>query len=60
MAVPMTLGDIEEYSLRSIAVLGSNVHSKITVGNVTLPKVVLSTVKIFAVQGTLTFTFTKY
>ena len=45
----MTLSDIEEYSLRSIAVLGGNMHSQITVGNVTLPKAVLSTVKIFAV-----------
>ena len=45
----MTLNDIEEYSLRSIAVLGGNMHSQITVGNVTLPKAVLSTVKIFAV-----------
>ena len=47
----MTLNDIEEYSLRSIAVLGGNMHSQITVGNVTLPKAVLSTVKIFAVQS---------
>ena len=50
MAVPMTLGDIEEYSLRSIAVLGCSLHSQITVGNITQPKAVLSTVKIFAVQ----------
>ena len=49
MAVPVTLNDIEKYSFRSIAVLGSNMHSQITVGNVTLPKAVLSTVKIFAV-----------
>ena len=35
----MTLSGIEEYSLRSIAVLGCNTHSQITVGNVTLPKV---------------------
>ena len=48
-AVPTTLTDTEEYSLRSIAVLGCNTHSQITVGNVTLPKAVLSTVKIFAV-----------
>ena len=47
----MTLNDIEEYSLRSIAVLGSNMHSQITVGNVTLPTAVLSTVKIFAVNA---------
>ena len=45
----MTLTDIEEYSLRLIAVLGCNMHGQITVGNVTLPKAVLSTVKIFAV-----------
>ena len=49
MAVPVVLNDIEEYSLRTIAVLGGNMHSQITVGNVTLPKAVLSTVKIFAV-----------
>ena len=49
MAVLMTVSDIEEYSLRSIAVLGYNMHNQITVGNVTLPKAVLSTVKIFAV-----------
>ena len=49
MAVPVTLNHIEEYSLRSIAVLGGNIHSQITVGNVTLPKAVLSTVKIFSV-----------
>ena len=53
MAVPVTLNDIEEYSLRSIAVLGGNMHSQITVGNVTLPKAVLSTVKIFAVYLTI-------
>ena len=53
MAVPVTLNDIEEYSLRSIAVLGGNMHSQITVGNVTLPKAVLSTVKIFAVYERL-------
>ena len=50
MAVPVTLSNIEEYSLISIAVLGCSRHSQITVGNVTLPKAVLSTVKIFAVQ----------
>ena len=44
----MTLSDTEEYSLRSIAVLGCDIHSQITVGNVTLPRAVLSTVKIFA------------
>ena len=57
MAVHVTLNDIEEYSLRSIAVLGSNMHSQITVGNVTLPKAVLSTVKIFAVQVTVQSSF---
>ena len=45
----MTLSDIEDYSLRSIAVLGCNMHRQITVENVTLPKAVLSTFKIFAV-----------
>ena len=49
MAVPMKLSEVEEYSFRSIAVLGCNMHSQITVGNVTLPKAVLSTLKIFAV-----------
>ena len=39
----MPLSVIEEYSLRSIAVFGSNMHSQITVGNLTLPKAVLST-----------------
>ena len=48
-AVSTTLSDIEEYSLRSIAVLGCKMHSQITVGNVTLQKAALSTVKIFAV-----------
>ena len=48
-AVLVALSGIEEYSLRSIATLGGNMHSQITVGNVTLPKAVLSTVKIFAV-----------
>ena len=46
----MTLNDIEEDSLRSIAVLGSNMNRQITVGNVTQPKAVLITVKIFAVK----------
>ena len=35
--------------MRSIAILGCNIYSQITVANVTLPKAVLSTVKIFAV-----------
>ena len=47
----MILSDIEEYSLRSIAVLGGNMHSQITVENLTLLKAVLSTVKIFAVYN---------
>ena len=50
MVVPMTLSDIEEYSLRSIAVLGGNMHSQITMGNISLPKAALSTVKIFTVH----------
>ena len=45
----MTLSDIEEYSLILIAVLGGKMYSQITVGNITLPKAVLSTVKMFAV-----------
>ena len=35
--------------MRSIAILGCNVYSQITVAHVTLPKAVLNTVKIFAV-----------
>ena len=49
MAVHMTLTDIEEYSLRLNNVLDCTIYNQITVGNVTLPKAVLSTVKIFAV-----------
>ena len=45
----MTLSGIEEYGLRLIAILGCNMYSQIVVGNVTLPKAVLSKVKIFAV-----------
>ena len=45
----MTFNDTEEYSLRSIAILGCNIYSQIVVAHVTLPKAVLSTVKIFAV-----------
>ena len=44
----MTSADIEEYNLRSIAILGCNTYSKIPEAHVTLPKAVLSTVKIFA------------
>ena len=50
MAKHVMLSDIEQYSLRSIAVLGCNMHSQITVGNATLTKAVLSTVEIFAVK----------
>ena len=49
MTVHMTITDIEEYSLRSNTVLDCTMYNQITVGNVTLPKAVLSTVKIFAV-----------
>ena len=51
LAVHMTVTDFEEYSLRLSAMFGCNMCSQITVGNVTLPKAVLSTVKIFAVQA---------
>ena len=47
--VHMTFSDTEEYSLRSIAILGCNIYSQIAVAHVTLPKAVLSTFKIFAV-----------
>ena len=50
MIEQITFNDTEEYSLRSIAILGCNICSQITVAHVTLPKTVLSTVKIFAVQ----------
>ena len=49
MTVHMTITDIEEYSLRSNTVLDCTMYNQITVGNVTLPKAVLSTVKIFVV-----------
>ena len=42
MAVHMTLTDIEEYSLRLNNVLDCTIYNQITVGNVTLPKAVLS------------------
>ena len=45
----MTLSHTEEYSLRSIAILGYDICSQIIVAHVTLPKAVLSTVKIFVV-----------
>ena len=51
MAVHMTLTDIEEYSLRLNNVLDCTIYNHITVRNVTLPKAVLSTVKIFAVYA---------
>ena len=47
--VKKTFNDSEEYSLKSIAILGCNLCSKIAVAHVKLPKAVLSTVKIFAV-----------
>ena len=49
MTVHIIFTDIEEYSIRSIAILGCNIYSKITAAHVTLPKAVLNTVKIFAV-----------
>ena len=49
MAVHMILTDIEEYSLRLDAVLDSIMYNVITVGNVTLPKAVQSTAKMFPV-----------
>ena len=49
----MTLFDIEKYCLRLNTVLDCTMNNQITVGNVTLPKAVLSTVKIFAVQSVL-------
>ena len=45
----MKFNDTEEYSLRSIAILGCNICSQITVAHVTMPKAVLVTVKIFVV-----------
>ena len=53
LAVHMTLTDIEEYSLRLNNVLDCTIYNQITVGNVTLPEAVLSTVKIFAVYWEL-------
>ena len=41
--------------MRSIAILGCNIYSQITVAHVTLPKAVLITVIIFAVQAGHTF-----
>ena len=48
MTVQITFNDTEEYSFKSIAILGCNIYSKITVAHVILPKAVLSTVKVFA------------
>ena len=45
--------DIEEYSLRLNNVLDCAIYNQITVGNVTLTKAVLGTVKIFAVYEIL-------
>ena len=50
MTVHMTFNDTEEYSLRSIAILDCNRYSQIAVAHVTLPKAVLSTVKMLAVR----------
>ena len=47
--VKITFNDTEEYNLKSIAIVGCNVCSQITVALVTLPKAVLSEVDIFAV-----------
>ena len=49
MTIHMTFTDIEEYNMRSIAILDCKIFSQITVAHVTLPKAVLSTVKVFAV-----------
>ena len=49
MTAHTIFNDTEEYTLRSIATLGCNTYSKITVALVILPKAVLSTVKIFVV-----------
>ena len=54
-AVYKTFNDTEEYSLRSIAILGCNIYSQIAVAHVTLPKAVLSTVEIFAVYTATLF-----
>ena len=42
--------DIEVYILRSIAVLSYSMHRQITEGDLTLPKAVLSAVKILKEQ----------
>ena len=53
--VQITFNETEEYSLKSIAILGYNKCSQIKVAHVTLPKAVLSTVEIFAVWCTFSF-----
>ena len=60
MAVHMTLTDIEEYSLRLDTVLDCIIYNQIIVGNVTLPKPILSTVKIFAVWFKLVYSLLFY
>ena len=47
--VYMIFTDIKEYNMRSIAIVGRNIYSQITVANVTLPKAVLNAVEIFSV-----------
>ena len=59
MAVQIRFNDTEEYSFKSIAILGCNICSKITVAHVTLPKAVLSTVEIFAVRANLKFRYSN-
>ena len=49
MTVHMIFTDIKEYNLRSIADLGCNMYSQITMAHVTLSKALLNIVKIFAV-----------
>ena len=60
MTVHMTFNDTEEYSLRSIAILGCNIYSQIAVAHVTLLKAVLSTVKIFAVYEFVNISFQTF
>ena len=51
MTVHITFTDIEEYNMRSIAILDCNIHSQITVAYVTLPKAVPSKVEIFSLYS---------
>ena len=51
----MTFNDTEEYNLRSIAILGCNICSQITMAHVTLPKAVQNTVEIIAVYKIHTY-----